>query len=121
MCGGAQFPFFRLLVAKEFDTRGYPVRHFRALADCTSWGKVFGTFFLKFGEFPWQQTLVRKGSRDLILQQLIRRRIVSVSTVKENVLDVAEPYGFIVAAPVIWHLGRTVHLLHLEDHEKADS
>ena len=27
---GAQLSFFRLLAAKEFDTRGSPVSHFRA-------------------------------------------------------------------------------------------
>jgi hypothetical protein len=40
--------------------------------------------------------------------------------VKENVLDVVEPYGFILAPLVIWHLGRTAHLLHLEDQEEID-
>jgi len=64
--------------------------------------------------------LCSEGLVGFILQQLIRRRTVTVSTLKENVLDVVEPYGFILAAPVIWHLGRTAHLLHLEDQKEID-
>ena len=64
--------------------------------------------------------LCSEGLVGFILQQLIRRRTVTVSMLKENVLDVVEPYGFILAALVIWHLGRTAHLLHLEDQEEID-
>lgn len=78
------------------------------------------TFLRKFGEFMWQQIAFGALLAGLILWQQIERGIVSVAAVRDNFLAVAQPYGWVVGAILLWHLARTAYLIYLEDQEEID-
>ena len=73
------------------------------------------TFFRKFSEFMGAQILIGLVLSGLILLQQIRRGIISVATTRDSILALLEPYGIVIGAILLWHLGRTAYLLHLED------
>ncbi len=72
-------------------------------------------FIRKFGEFLWAQIVVGLGLAGAILWQQIARGLISEPTIKANILAVATPYMYLLGVLVVWHLGRTAFLLHVED------
>jgi hypothetical protein len=78
------------------------------------------TFFRKLGEFLWQQIIVGAVLAVCILLQQIHRNIISTTAIRANILAVLEPYLFVIGVLVLWHLGRTAYLLHLEDRAEID-
>lgn len=113
---------YRIIKTRNTENRrllgapGESIMSMRTGSPFIAYGKRYmKTFFRKFWEFLWQQIVIGVILAALIIWQQIRRNIITGPTIRADILAVLEPYLYLLGALILWHLGRTAYLLHLED------